>query len=106
MYDLINIKGCNNLKPLHNYRNKAGVYIFLDKCCNISYIGSSSNLKNRIKEHLATKVDSSSLIKNILDINNLSVIKKSTKRKKQILLCLLPKILLIEINKDKYDIKY
>jgi len=64
----------NNLKPLDEFKDKTGVYIFLDKDKNPVYIGVAGEKK--AKQHLRKRLEqhfncNSGLSKNIIEIENL-----------------------------------
>jgi len=101
-----NQKPDNNLKPLDEFKDKTGVYIFLDKDKNPSYIGvageknAKQHLRKRLEQHFNCN---SGLSKNIIEIENLLnniKIKPTNNRRilKDLILEYVPNFLVIEVG--------
>lgn len=52
----------NNVDEIRNISEKCGIYMFYDKDYNLLYVGKTSNLKNRINQHIIKNSDNTKSI--------------------------------------------
>ncbi|MDD5053507.1 MAG: hypothetical protein PHO27_12300 [Sulfuricurvum sp.] len=101
----ININGSNKLKPLHEFKNCCGVYMFLSEDNEPVYVGFGGERNQDLFERIAYKqFRGDTLVKNIKEIETSFNKDMSVK---QILITYTPKLLVIPVGKlnEKLSIK-
>ncbi|MCK5538961.1 MAG: hypothetical protein KAI79_19210 [Bacteroidales bacterium] len=105
--DIINLNKKNTIKMLSPYKNKTGVYIFLDDNDIPVYIGVAGkvggchSIKNRLQKQFNCDSTNGTLSKNIYDIETLIgniLINSNQIDKKKLILKYAPKLLVIEVG--------